>query len=69
MEILVTVDHRKCVASQTCIGLAPGKSRIGTAGYSTPTRDDWTEVDLAELQEAESNCPSGAIRVEVEEAE
>jgi ferredoxin len=67
VEILVTVDSHKCIASETCVNLAPGKFRIGTAGYSSPTQETWTEADLPLLREAESNCPSGAIRVEVEE--
>lgn len=66
MEILVTVDNRKCIASETCLGLAPGKFRIGAAGYSSPAQETWAEADLAQLREAEANCPSGAIKVEVE---
>jgi ferredoxin len=65
MEILVTVNPRKCVANQTCQRMAPGKFELGSAGYSRPTSDSWTELDLPALREAEENCPTGAIRVEV----
>jgi ferredoxin len=65
LQILVTVDHRKCMANQTCSRLAPGMFELGAAGYSRPTRSNWDEPDLPALRSAEENCPTGAVRVEV----
>ncbi len=67
MEIAVTVDPRRCVASQTCVRAEPGLFELGPGGFSRPTRARFTEDDLPRLLEAEDSCPTGAIRVEVEE--
>ncbi len=67
MQIQVTVNPRKCAANQMCSRVAPGKFELGSAGYSRPTSDSWTEADLPALREAEDNCPTGAIVVEVAE--
>ncbi len=67
MQIQVTVNPRKCAANQMCSRVAPGKFELGSAGYSRPTSDSWTEADVPALREAEDNCPTGAIVVEVAE--
>jgi ferredoxin len=69
MEIRVTVNPRKCAANQMCGIVAPGMFELGALGYSRPTRESWTEADLPMLREAEENCPTGAILVEVEGSE
>jgi ferredoxin len=65
MEILVTVNPRKCMANQRCVRSAPGMFELGAAGYSRPTKDNWSHSDLEALHAAEDNCPTGAIKVEV----
>ena len=65
MEILVTVNPRKCMANQMCKRFAPGFFELGAAGYARPTRDNWMPTDLEALRAAEDNCPTGAITVQV----
>lgn len=67
MKIVVTVDPRKCVANQTCLRTAPGLFELVPEGRSRPTRSEFAEADLPLLQEAEDSCPTGAIRVEIDE--
>jgi ferredoxin len=67
LNILVTVDSRKCVGNQMCVQIAPGMFELGSAGYSRPTQANWEPSDMALLREAEENCPTGSIRVEIEE--
>ena len=67
MRVVVIVDPRTCVANQTCLRTAPGRFELLPEGHSQPTRSEFTEADLPLLQEAEDSCPTGAIRVEVEE--
>ena len=67
MRVVVIVDPRTCVANQTCLRTAPGRFELLPEGHSQPTRSEFTEADLPLLQEAEDSCPTGAIRVEIEE--
>jgi ferredoxin len=67
VKVVVTVDPRACVANQTCLRTAPGLFELDPEGYSRPTRSEFTEADLPLLEEAEDSCPTGAIRVEIEE--
>jgi ferredoxin len=67
MEILVRVDGRKCMANQMCQRMAPGFFELGPGGASRPTREEWAREDIPQLQEAEANCPTGAISVEWDE--
>jgi ferredoxin len=67
VRVVVKVDPRKCVANQTCLRTAPGLFELVPEGHSRPTRAEFTEADLQLLQEAEDSCPTGAIRVEIEE--
>lgn len=64
-KVVVTVDPRRCVASQTCLRTAPGLFTILPEGHSQPTRPDFTEADVPCLEEAEDSCPTGAIRLEL----
>jgi ferredoxin len=67
VKVVVTVDPRTCVANQTCLRTAPGLFELVPEGHSQPTRSEFTEADLQLLEEAEDSCPTGAIRVEIEE--
>jgi ferredoxin len=67
VQILVTINPRKCMANQMCSRLAPGMFELGAAGYSRPTRSEWASSDLAALRAAEENCPTGALTVEAAE--
>ena len=67
MKVVVTVDPRICVANQTCLRTAPGLFELLPEGHSQPTRSEFAEADLPLLREAEDSCPTGAIRVEIEE--
>ena len=67
MKVVVTVDPRTCVANRTCLRTAPGLFELDPEGYSQPTRSEFTEADLPLLEEAEDSCPTGAIRIEIEE--
>ena len=67
MKVVVTVDPRLCVANQMCIRTAPGLFELLAEGRSQPTRSAFTESELPLLYEAEENCPTGAIRVDVED--
>ena len=67
MRVVVTVDPRACVANQTCLRTAPGLFELLPEGHSQPTRSEFTEAELQFLEEAEDSCPTGAIRVEIEE--
>jgi ferredoxin len=68
VKVVVTVDPRACVANQACKSAAPGLFELVPNGYSQPTRNDFEESDLPSLYEAEDHCPTGAIRVEIEES-
>lgn len=61
MTIRVHLDHDRCVANQMCKRVAPGLFELGADGTSHPTRDVWTPEDVPLLEEAEENCPTGAI--------
>jgi ferredoxin len=65
MKILVIVNPRKCMANKMCTRLAPELFKLGEAGYSQPSKSEWDEADLTQLRDAEANCPTGAITVEV----
>ena len=67
MKVVVTVDARLCVANQMCLRTAPGLFELLPEGRSQPTSSEFGEADLPLLQEAEENCPTGAICVEIEE--
>ncbi len=67
MKVVVTVDPRTCVANRTCLRTAPSLFELKPEGYSQPTRSEFTEADLPLLEEAEDSCPTGAIRIEIEE--
>jgi ferredoxin len=67
VKIVVTVDRRRCVANQTCLRTAPGLFELVPEGHSRPTRLEFAVADLTLLHEAEDSCPTGAIRVEIEE--
>jgi ferredoxin len=59
----VTVDPRRCVASQTCVRLAPDHFELTPESHAQPTRGAFAEDDLELLREAEESCPTGAIHV------
>jgi len=67
VKVVVTVDPRLCVANQMCVRTAPGLFELVPEGHSHPTRSEFTEADLQVLRDAEDSCPTGAIRVEIEE--
>jgi len=67
VKILVTVNPRRCAASENCLAVAPSIFEVGSAGYSRVKREDLSEADLDLLRDAEQGCPNQAITVEVAE--
>jgi ferredoxin len=65
VRVVVTVDRRACVATQTCLRTAPGLFEPAPEGHSQPPRTEFTEADLEALYGAEESCPTGAIQVEI----
>jgi ferredoxin len=67
MQVQVTINPRKCMATQNCTAIAPHVFELGAAGYSRVKTSEFTEEDLEVLQEAAGACPNIAITVEVVE--
>jgi ferredoxin len=67
MQVQVTINPRKCMATQNCTAIAPHLFGLGAAGFSRVKTSDFTEEDLELLREAEGACPNIAITVEVAE--
>ena len=63
-KIHVTIDERRCMANQQCIGVAPDIFELREGRFSHVVREV-TEKDLAALQDAEDLCPTAAITVDV----
>jgi ferredoxin len=63
MTISVTVDPRRCVASGTCLRIAPLHFELAADSHAVPTRPSFAEGDLELLYEAEESCPTEAIQV------
>ena len=60
----VRVDPRRCVASQTCLRIAPDHFELTSENHAIPTHASFAEADLELLYEAEASCPTGAIQVD-----
>jgi len=60
-RVQVSVDAGLCVASGTCVDLAPQLFTIGADGVSHPTAA--VTVDSEALDEAEECCPVRAITI------
>lgn len=58
---LLDVDHRVCVSSGMCVGLAPTAFELTSARQSTPKEAE-VDPDDAVLDAAE-NCPAEAITI------
>jgi ferredoxin len=58
---LLDVDHRVCVSSGMCVGLAPAAFELAGARQSTPKVAE-VDPDSAVLDAAE-NCPAEAITI------
>jgi ferredoxin len=69
MEVLVTINPRKCNAMQVCSRLMPDAFELGTAGYSKTKRSDFTSADLDRLRQVALSCPTQAIIVEASDNE
>jgi ferredoxin len=59
--VQVTVDPARCVASGTCIAIAPTLFDMSDTGTAEPLRAFL--APNAKLDEAVSRCPAGAIEV------
>jgi ferredoxin len=59
--VRVTVDPELCMASGTCMSVAPALFDMGDAGTAVPLRP--VVERSAKVDEAVSRCPTGAIDV------
>lgn len=58
------VDRDTCIGCGLCEAICPGVFRMDDEGISEVIVDDIPESLLESAQDAESQCPVGAIRIE-----
>jgi ferredoxin len=63
----IDVDPRRCVASQTCVRIAPKHFELVDHTHARSTGAAIADDELEQLYDAEESCPTGAIRVVVTE--
>lgn len=59
----VTVDFDKCTGLGICESLAPDFFEVDDAGDLVLLREDITDDQLQEVEEAVSGCPTEALRI------
>ncbi|MCH8813548.1 MAG: ferredoxin [Chloroflexi bacterium] len=66
-QLEVSVDKERCVASQSCITIAPKAFALGSDGKSSARAPEAEKLET--LREAAEMCPTSAIVVEEGESE
>jgi ferredoxin len=60
-SVRVEVDEELCIGAANCELAAPGAFEVGADGIARVLDPEAVEAD--QLRQAETSCPSGAIRV------
>lgn len=60
----VLVDFGKCTGLGICESLAPDFFEVNDAGDLILLKEDITDAELAEVEEAVAGCPTEALRIE-----
>ena len=60
----VLVDFGKCTGLGICESLAPDFFEVNDAGDLVLLKEDITDAELQEVEEAVAGCPTEALRIE-----
>ncbi|MFL6106603.1 MAG: ferredoxin [Marmoricola sp.] len=60
----VLVDFSKCTGLGICESLAPGFFEVDDDGDLVLLKEDITDAELQEVEEAVAGCPTEALRIQ-----
>ncbi|NND02666.1 MAG: ferredoxin [Acidimicrobiia bacterium] len=63
--VTVEVDQELCIGSGDCVSFAPKAFSLESGEPTATVLPGAGDAALAALQDAEMNCPTGAIRITV----